>query len=56
MTHAKPGLIKLSVLPPHPFDATLRLHRAIQNAHIILTSNQAIVEDFLKKMGQKQVQ
>ncbi len=56
MTHANPGLITISILPSHPFDSTLRLHRAIQKAHIILASNKTSAQQFLKKLGEKQIQ
>ena len=55
MAHAHQGTITLSVQPSHPFDSTIRLHRAIQNSHIILSPNPVSTQQFLKKLGEKAI-
>ena len=50
MIHGKSGDITLATIPYHHKDTTLRLHRAILNAHLILTTNVAATSRYLKRL------
>jgi hypothetical protein len=50
MVHGREGSITLSALPPHRMDTTLRLHKAIQNAHILLAASPDMISAFLEDL------
>ena len=50
MVHGQPGYITLAAIPHNPKDTTLRLHKAILNAHLVLSTNISAANIYLKRL------
>lgn len=50
MIHGKSGLITLAVVPATPKDTTLRLHKAMKSAHVLLSANPKNASNFVQSL------